>query len=121
MRIVPLYSSRGDAAALLAYPYIYNLGGEWIGLVTADRDVYSVLGHYVGSLREDRRIVRERAPSSRKPRLRPPPPPRKITAPPTMPLAPMMSELPYSMIDVLLEEPERLHTQDRGELRQDLE
>jgi hypothetical protein len=38
-----------------------------------------------------------------------------------MPLAPMMSELPYSMIDVLLEEPQRLHTLDRGELRQDLE
>ena len=58
MRIVPLYSSRGDAAALLAYPHIYNLGGEWIGVVTPDRDVYSTLGYYVGYLREDRRIVR---------------------------------------------------------------
>ena len=121
MRIVPLYSSRGDAAALLAYPHIYNLGGEWIGVVTPDRDVYSTLGYYVGYLREDRRIVRERTPSGQKRRLRPPPAPRKVTAPPTMPLAPMMSELPYSMIDVLLEEPERLHTQDRGELREDLE
>jgi hypothetical protein len=121
MRIVPLYSSRGDAAALLAYPHIYSLGGEWIGLVTPDREVYSVLGYYVGYLREDRRIVRERTPSGRRRRLQPPAPPKKVTAPATMPLAPMMAELPYSMIDVLLEEPERLHTQDRGELRQDLQ
>jgi hypothetical protein len=121
MRVVPLYSSRGDAAALLGYPYIFNLGGEWIGLVTAGRDVYSVLGFYVGYLREDRRIVRERTPSGHKPRLQPPAPPQKISAPSSMPLAPMMSELPYGVIDILLEEPDRLHTQDRGELREDLE
>jgi hypothetical protein len=33
----------------------------------------------------------------------------------------MMSELSNSTIDVLLDEPERLHTLDVGELRQDME
>jgi hypothetical protein len=32
-----------------------------------------------------------------------------------------MSELAFSTIDVFLEEPERLHTIDVGELREDLE
>jgi hypothetical protein len=33
----------------------------------------------------------------------------------------MMSELTHSVIDVLMEEPERLHTLDSGEFREDLE
>jgi len=33
----------------------------------------------------------------------------------------MMSELTHDIIDVLLEEPERLHTTDSGELRDDLD
>ena len=32
-----------------------------------------------------------------------------------------MSELTHSTIDVLLDEPERLHTLDVGELREDLD
>jgi len=32
-----------------------------------------------------------------------------------------MREITYSTIDVLLDEPERLHTLDRGELREDLD
>jgi hypothetical protein len=33
----------------------------------------------------------------------------------------MMSELTHSMIDVLLEAPERLHTLDTGEYREDMD
>ncbi len=33
----------------------------------------------------------------------------------------MMREITYSTVDVLLEEPELLHTLDRGEQRQDLD
>jgi hypothetical protein len=33
----------------------------------------------------------------------------------------MMSELTHSTIDVLLDEPERLHAVDSGDLRQDLD
>jgi hypothetical protein len=118
---IPIYTSRGDAAAFLAYPHIYNRSGEWIGWVTPKRDVYSVLGHYVGALTNDPRILRKRVTSSLKPRLNPPSPPVKVYPPATVPLAPMMSELTYSTMDVLLEEPELLHTLDLGELKEDLD
>jgi hypothetical protein len=120
MRILPIYTTRGDAAALVAYPNVYNPLGEWVGFITAGRDVYSVLGHYVGYFTEDRRIVRERHPSTSRPPLEPPPPPDSIPPPATIPLAPLMGDLTYSTIDVLLEEPERLHTLDVGELREDM-
>jgi hypothetical protein len=119
--LIPVYTSKGDAEAFLAYPFLFNRNGEWIGWVTARREVYSVIGYYVGTLTNDPRILRKRATSTLKPRLQPPAPPKKIYPPATIPLAPMMSELAYSQIDVLLDEPERLHTLDAGEARQDLD
>jgi hypothetical protein len=80
-----------------------------------------VLGQYVGYLTDDRRILRKRATSALKPRKTPPPLPQKIQFPATIPLAPMMKELTYSVMDVFLEEPERLHTLDSGEGREDLD
>ena len=80
----------------MLYPYLFNRNGEWIGFVTAKREVYSVLGEYVGMLTDERRIVRKRATSTLLPRLTPPPRPAKIYPPATIPLPPMMSELTYS-------------------------
>lgn len=120
-RLIPIYTSKGDVEAFLVYPYLYNRLGEWIGWVTPDRKVYSVLGHYVGYLIDGPRIVRRRATADLEPSLPPPPPPQRLLPPATVPLAPLMSELPYHLIDVLLEEPERLHTLDSGELRQDMD
>ena len=105
----------------LRIPTSTTPAGEWVGFITAGREVYSVLGYYVGYLTEDRRIVRERNPSGPRPHLEAPPPPESIRPPATMPLAPLMGELTYSTIDVLLEEPERLHTLDVGELREDMD
>ncbi|KAF0107137.1 MAG: hypothetical protein FD146_1978 [Anaerolineaceae bacterium] len=119
--IIPIYTSKGEAEAFLAYPFLYNRSGEWIGWITPKREVYSVLGYYVGSLTNDPRILRKRVTSSLKPRLDPPPPPPKVYPPATIPLAPMMSELTYSTMDVLLEEPELLHTLDVGEFKEDLD
>jgi len=119
--LIPVYTSRGDAAAFLAYPYLFNQSGEWIGWVTTQREVYSVLGYYVGVLSNDPRILRKRATNTLKGRLRPPAPPGKIYPPATVPLAPLMPELGHSVIDVLLEEPDRLHTVDIGEFRSDLD
>ena len=119
--IIPIYTSRGDAEAFLAYPYLYSRNGEWIGWVTPKREVYSVLGFYVGNLTNDPRILCRRVTSTLKPRKIPPTSPAKVYPPATIPLAPLMSELTYSMMDVLLEEPERLHTLDMGELKEDLE
>jgi hypothetical protein len=121
MQLVPLYTSAGEAGAFLEYPNIFSPAGEWIGFVTPTREVYSVLGRYVGYLTDDRRILRPRSLSASKPRLDPPAAPAKKYPPATVPLAPLMRELTHSMVDVLLEEPERLHTIDVGEFREDLE
>ena len=119
--VIPIYTSRGEAAAFLVYPYLFNRNGEWIGWVTPNREVYSVLGYYVGMLSDDPRILRKRVTGLLKPHLAPPPPPNKMNPPATVPLARIMSELTFSMVDVLLEEPNRLHTIDIGELKEDMD
>lgn len=120
-RIIPIYASNGEAEAFLVFPYLFNRSGEWIGWVTPKREVYSVMGIFVGSLSNDARILRKRSEDENRPRVQPPPKPRKIAPPPNVPLAPMMSDLPLSLIDVLQEQPERLHTIDSGELREDMD
>ena len=120
-RIIPIYTSRGEAEAFLVFPYIFNRNGEWIGWVTSKREVYSVLGYYVGALTDDARITRKRSEDDMKPRLKPPPKPGKIATPANVPLAPLMKDLTLSNIDVLQDEPERLHTFDSGEFRQDMD
>ena len=119
--LIPVYNSRGDTDAFLVYPFLFNRNGDWIGWVTSKREVYSVLGYYVGYLSDDPRILRKRATSTLKPRLKPPAAPSRLRTPATVALAPMMSELTHSVIDVLAEEPERLHTLDLGEMREDLD
>ena len=42
------------------YPYLYNTQGEWIGWVTPQREVYSILGVFVGRLSNDPRILGKR-------------------------------------------------------------
>ena len=120
-RIIPIYTSRGEAEAFLVFPYIFNRSGEWIGWATPKREVYSVLGYYVGMLTDDARIVRKRSEDDKKPRLKPPPKPGKLAAPASIPLAPLMQDLTYSLIDVLQDEPELLHSFDSGEFRQDMD
>jgi hypothetical protein len=120
-RLIPIYTTRGDLGAYLVYPNLYNFSGEWVGWVTETREVYSVLGHYVGWLSDDPRVLRKRAYNYSNPRITPPPPPPRIRVPVTTPLPPMMSELTYSTIDVLEEEPERLSTVDSDDLREDMD
>lgn len=117
--VIPVYTSRGDAEAFLSYPYLFNRMGEWIGWVTPQQDVYSVLGFYVGQLTSDPRIIRRRYdnPIERK---EPPPRPLRLQMPSNVPLARMMADISNEAIDVLEEESERLHTTDAGELREDM-
>lgn len=119
--MIPIYTTQGDAEAFLLYPYLFNRSGEWIGFVTPKREIYSVLGEFVGTLTNDPRIVRKRGSSELHPHIEPPIAPKKISLPANIPLAPMMPELNHSMIDVLAEMPERLHTTDAGESRQDMD
>jgi hypothetical protein len=120
-RIIPIYSSRGEVEAFLAFPYLFNRSGEWIGWVTPRKEVYSVMGFYVGALTNDPRIVRKRSENDLRPHLKVTPPPGRLNIPAQLPLAPLMSDLPLSLVDVLVEEPERLHTVDSGELREDMD
>lgn len=120
-RIIPIYASNGDAEAFLVFPHLFNKSGEWVGWVTPKREVYSVLGNYVGVLTDDPRITRKRSEDDHKPRLQPPPKPKKIVVSITIPLAPMMSDLSHSHVDVLMDDRERLHTLDGGELREDMD
>ena len=121
-KLIPIYTSKGDAESFLAYPYLFSRSGEWIGFVTPQREVYSVFGEYVGTLTNDPRIVRKRAMETLPPRLKPPQQPQKVYPPASIPLAPMMSDLSHSDIDILLDEPERLHTLDGGgEFREDMD
>ncbi|HEX2978667.1 MAG TPA: hypothetical protein VHO48_00230 [Anaerolineaceae bacterium] len=119
-RVRAIYTTNGEVGALLVYPYLYNFLGEWIGWVTPEREVYSVLGVYVGYLTDDPRIIRKRY-ADTKPRRAPIKPPAGFYPPATIPLAPMMPELSYDSIDVLMENPEELHTLDAGELKEDMD
>jgi len=119
--IIPFYSSKGDAEVFMFYPYLYNRLGEWVGWTTPNKEVYSVLGQYVGYISKDQRILRNRYTDRLRPSLPPISAPKQVMPPATIPLPPMMSELLYSTVDVLLEEPERLHTIDYGEFKKDLD
>lgn len=119
--IIPIYTTKGDAEAFLVYPYLYNRLGEWIGWTTPEKEIYSVLGAYVGFLGNGPRILRERVIEVATTKKTPPAKPKKVYPPATVPLAPMMAELKHSEIDVLLDEPERLHTIDSGEFREDMD
>jgi hypothetical protein len=120
-KAIPIYSTPGDWMALLVFPYLYSPQGEWIGWVTPERQVYSVLGIYIGWLTPDPRILRRRTIESELERRLPPARPPKIRPPATVPLPPMMSQLPFELVDVLEEEPGVLHTVDAGELKEDME
>ena len=129
VRVNVAYSTRlyrrdrwfGDWKALLVFPHLYSPQGEWIGWVTPDRQVFDVQGLYVGWLTSDPRILRKRTMDDELERRVPPPTPPRIRPPATVPLPPMMSGLAFEVIDVLEDDPERLHTTDAGELKEDVD
>lgn len=118
---IPIYTTRGDWVALMLFPYVYNTVGEWIGWVTPQREVYNIQGIYVGWLTKDPRILAKRIHEGERPRKVSPPPPRRIRPPATVPLPPMMSELPFEIVDVLDEDSPLLTTADAGEYREDMD
>ena len=120
-KAIPIYSTMGDVEAILVYPSIFNLSGEWIGWITADRDIFSVHGHYVGWLSSDPRILRKRSSGHIKSKRMSPSAPQRITPPASFPLAPMLPELPFGVIDVLADAPDLLPCLDYGDLRDDMD
>ena len=120
-KLIPIYNTRGEVGALLGYPYLFNLRGEWIGWVKPDRRIFSVHGHYAGYLTDEPRILRKQSDGYAFDREQPPPKPPRIIPPATMPLAPLMAELRYGILDVLLDAPELLPCVDFGDLRDDMD
>jgi hypothetical protein len=120
--LVPIFTTVGDVGAFLAYPYIFSCEGDWIGWISPERFVYSTHGHYVGWLANGPRILRKLADGYTRPMVEVIPPfTLKITAPAMYPLAPMMPELTFGEMDVLLDRPDLLPPVDFGELREDMD
>jgi len=122
MALHPIYTTRGETVAYYEAGNLYNLTGEWIGFVdTRSGYVFSVLGEFVGYFSKDGRILRKRAMDEVVPRRTPPRAPRRANPPASVPLPPMVSDLSFDTIDVFEDMPERLHTMDSGELKDDMD
>lgn len=120
-KLIAVFTTSGDVGAFLAYPYLYNRQGEWIGWITPGRRVYSVHGHYVGFLTDEPRILRKQSSGYLKPLRTPPARPEPITPPSNVPLPPMMPEAPIGTFDVLDDRPDMLPSVDFGDLREDMD
>ncbi len=103
----PIYRSDGEWVAVFHKGNLFNVDGEWLGFVEG-REVYNPSGQYIGYLSNDRRLLRKRSESAKRPRKPPPPRPSRPSLPSGMPLSPMMRALPYGIIDMFEEFPDQL-------------
>jgi hypothetical protein len=100
-----IWNTYGDWMATRIDTYIWDLTGTWVAWLDGD-EVFTTDGEWVGTLSKDSRILRKRA--AKRPPLRTdlPPTPEKPQLPARAPLPPAFSELTYSVIDVLEEDPD---------------
>lgn len=103
----PIYRSDGEWVAVYTEGHLFNIDGEWLGFVVG-RELYDSGGQYLGFLSDDRRLLRTRTRQINKPRRTPPPRPERPNIPAAMPLAPMLRALPYSIIDMFEEFPDKM-------------
>lgn len=114
---IPIYTTHGDWAAMLAGRYLYNPQGEWIGFLDPEGQVFSVRGDYAGWLSRDFRVLRRRDTTALVPRRQPPPAPARIQLPATVPLPPLMAELTYDTVDLFEDAPHRLDPMDMDQVQ----
>jgi hypothetical protein len=118
----PIYTTRGEWAALLIDVFLYNHRGEWAGYISKNGYVFSVMGKYVGWLSKDFRILRKKVQGQTIPECPlPVQPALKVRMPDHVPLPPLMADLPFDTFDVMDDEPERLHTLDEDPDAQDMD
>jgi hypothetical protein len=103
----PIYRTDGEWVAVYENGHLFNVDGEWIGFVLG-REVYDPAGEYLGFLSDDRRLLRKKTLSEIPERREAPPRPERPRVPATMPLAPLLRELPFHIIDVFEEFGEQL-------------
>lgn len=102
-----IWTTSGDWIATRVGDYIFDATKSWVAWIDGG-EVYTRDGEWIGTLSRDMRVLRARA-ASRKPlRTDLPAEPPKPDLPARAPLPPMFSELNFSTIDVLEEEPEVL-------------
>lgn len=105
--MIPIYQTNGDWVAVYDEGHLFNVDGEWLGFVIG-REVFDPAGQYLGFLSDDRRLLRKRTLGRKVPHMDPPPRPERPRIPATVPLSPMMRELPHHIIDMFEEYPQRL-------------
>lgn len=103
----PIYRTDGAWVAVYKDGHLFNIDGEWIAFIIG-REAYDTLGDYLGFLSDDRRLLRKRNPGDKGERKTPPSAPTRPKIPASMPLAPMMRELPFHIIDVFEHYEDRL-------------
>lgn len=114
----PIYRSDGEWVAVYHKGQLFSREGEWIGFVVG-RDLFDPDGKYVGFLSDDRRLLRKRVIDDLPVEQEPPAAPSRPRIPSRMPLAPLMRSLPYHIVDIFEEFPERFEYID--ETRPDME
>jgi len=105
--VVPIYQTNGDWVAVYNKGHLFSVEGEWLGFVKG-REVFDPAGMYLGFLSDDQRLLRKRAVPNDLPHQPPPPRPPRPQIPVSMPLAPLMRELPFTIIDMFEMYPEKL-------------
>ena len=103
----PIYRTDGAWVAVFKDGHIFTTEAEWIGFVIG-REVFDAEGEYLGFLSDDRRLLRKRVVSDERDRKEPPAPPARPRLPANMPLAPLMRELPFHIIDIFEEYADQL-------------
>ncbi|MCB8952649.1 MAG: hypothetical protein H6650_11595 [Ardenticatenales bacterium] len=104
--MISIYRSDGEWVAVYESGHLFSVEGEWLGFLVG-REIYDPSGNYLGFLSDDRRLLRKRT-LWQEPARRPPPPrPPRPFIPANMPLAPLLRALPYQIIDMFEEYPER--------------
>jgi hypothetical protein len=102
-----VWTTSGDWIATRVGNYIFDGSKAWVAWLDGT-DVYTKDGEWIGTFSRDNRVLRPRAIARKPLRTDLPPEPPKPDLPGRAPLPPMFSELNFSTIDVLEEEPEVL-------------
>lgn len=98
----PIYRTDGAWVAVFTGGHVFTTEGDWVGFVVG-REVFDTQGEYLGFLSDDRRLLRKRMVNETPSRKEVPPAPERPRLPANMPLAPLMRELPFHIIDVFEE------------------
>ncbi|MBK9051363.1 MAG: hypothetical protein IPL78_10740 [Chloroflexi bacterium] len=103
---IPIYRTDGEWVAVFQQGHLFNTDGEWLGFVVG-REVFAPNGHYLAFLSDDQRMLRKRSLIGDPRTLPIPSRPQRPDIPSGAPLPPMFRALPYSIIDMFEEFPDR--------------